>query len=368
MATIKDIAKEACVSEGTVDRVIHNRGGVSKITEAKIKKILKHHNFSVNPIASALAMKNKYYIATLIPKFKSSDLFWESPYLGVKKATENVKSIGVTVQNFDFNQYKIDSYLKGFDKLLKTNPTAVIIVPYFSEQTKIIAKKLEDNDIPYIFLNIDVKGFNNISYIGQNSIKAGQIVGKLMCLLATKPKTTFLIIQAVHHNIKNNTVSKRIDGFCDYISNNDSNYNILTLKVEDLNNTKDTKKRISSYLYKHPEVHGIFVPSSRISRVVECLEEKLLKKINLIGFDNTPQNVKCLLDDSVSFLISQRPFDQGYEAILMMCEFLTNKIKSPTRIYMPIDILTKENVIYNSRKEFNKALFNETKQKTVKNS
>ena len=52
----------------------------------------------------------------------------------------------------------------------------------------------------------------------------------------------------------------------------------------------------------------------------------------------------------------------------MMCEFLTNKIKSPTRIYMPIDILTKENVIYNSRKEFNKALFNETKQKTVKNS
>ena len=43
MITIKSIAKEANVSEGTVDRVLHNRGGVSKKTEAKIKEILKKH-------------------------------------------------------------------------------------------------------------------------------------------------------------------------------------------------------------------------------------------------------------------------------------------------------------------------------------
>ena len=79
MITIKDIAKEANVSEGTVDRVLHNRGGVSKKTEAKIKVILEYHNFSVNPVASALAMKNKYCIAALIPEYNESDLFWKSP-------------------------------------------------------------------------------------------------------------------------------------------------------------------------------------------------------------------------------------------------------------------------------------------------
>ena len=44
MITIKDIAKKANVSEGTVDRVIHNRGGVSKKTESKIREILEFHN------------------------------------------------------------------------------------------------------------------------------------------------------------------------------------------------------------------------------------------------------------------------------------------------------------------------------------
>ena len=57
MITIKSIAKEANVSEGTIDRVLHNRGGVSKKTEARIKEILKKHNFQVNPVARALAMK-----------------------------------------------------------------------------------------------------------------------------------------------------------------------------------------------------------------------------------------------------------------------------------------------------------------------
>ena len=52
MITIKDIAKEANVSEGTVDRVLHNRGGVSQKTEAKIKAIIKKHDFKTNPIAT----------------------------------------------------------------------------------------------------------------------------------------------------------------------------------------------------------------------------------------------------------------------------------------------------------------------------
>ena len=112
MITIRDIAKEAKVSEGTVDRVIHNRGGVSKKTEAKIKKILQYHNFSVNPVASALALKNKHAIASLIPEYSDSDLFWKSPYLGILKAANDVKAFGVQINNFAFNQYDPLSYFK----------------------------------------------------------------------------------------------------------------------------------------------------------------------------------------------------------------------------------------------------------------
>ncbi|MCL7765336.1 substrate-binding domain-containing protein [Polaribacter sp. Z014] len=351
MITIKDIAKEANVSEGTVDRVIHNRSGVSKKTAAKVKKILEQHNFSVNPVASALAMKNKHQISVLIPEYNDDDLFWKSPYLGILKAATDVMSFGVQVNSFTYNQYNPISYLTTFNELLETKPTAVIMVPNFSKETQEIVDQLEAIDIPYLFLNIDIKGFKNMAYVGQDSYTAGYIAGKLMHFNIPQ-SSEFLIIQSRHNITKNNAVSNRIKGFNDYFIKNKIESKIQTLKIENLNNSQETKEKINNYLKLHTGIKGIFVPSSRIYIVVDCMESIHLKNIELIGFDNTPQNTQCLLNDAVSFLISQKPFDQGYQAVRLLADFLIqNKIPSP-KIYLPIDILIKENVKYNMRNDY----------------
>ncbi|MFD1017065.1 hypothetical protein [Winogradskyella rapida] len=62
-------------------------------------------------------------------------LFWKSPYLGVLKTADEVKSFGVQVNSFTFNRSDSDSYLAAFKALLKTQPSAVIMVPNFSEET-----------------------------------------------------------------------------------------------------------------------------------------------------------------------------------------------------------------------------------------
>lgn len=351
MITIKDIAREANVSEGTVDRVLHNRGGVSKKTEGKIKRILDKHNFSVNPVASALAMKNKYHIATLIPEHSDEDLFWKSPLLGIQKASEEFKTFGIQTTNFAFNQYNHISYLNTFNTLIKTQPSAVIIAPIFLKETKLIVKRLNELNIPYIFLNIDIKGFNNTAFIGQDSHTAGYIAGKLMHLSLPK-QSTFLIVQSEHNITENNAISKRIEGFNDYFVKNNIKEETLTLKVENLNNSDESTQKINSFLKSHDTIKGIFVPSSRISIIVNNINKNYLKKLRMIGFDSTPQNVECLKNDSVSFLISQKPFDQGYESIRLTTNFLIKKNIPSNNVYLPIDILTKENVSYNERNEF----------------
>lgn len=351
MITIKDIAKEAQVSEGTVDRVIHNRGGVSKKTEAKIREILERHDFSVNPIASALAMKNKYTIATLMPTHNADDLFWKSPYLGVLKAADDVKTSGILVNHFSFNQYDPHSYFETFKTLLESEPTAVIMVPNFSKETKQIVALLENKNIPYLFLNIDIDGFNNMAFVGQDSYTAGYIAGKLMSF-NNREADSFLIIQARHNITKNNAVSNRIKGFNDYFLKNNIASNNHTLKLDSLDNSSETKEKINTYLKENPEIKGIFVPSSRIYIIVDCVESSTLKNLELIGFDNTPQNIECLLNNSVSFLISQKPFDQGYEAIRLLTDYLVQNKTPNSKTFLPIDILIKENVKYNERNEY----------------
>ncbi|MFI1745677.1 substrate-binding domain-containing protein [Thalassobellus sediminis] len=351
MITIKDIAKEANVSEGTVDRVLHNRGGVSKKTEAKIQEIIKKRNFSVNPVASALALKNNYKISALIPDYNDSDLFWKSPYLGILKASEDVKNVGTQVNCFRFNQYDASSYLYTFKTLIKTKPTAVLLVPIFIKETKQIVNKLEKLKIPYMFLNIDIEGFKNDAFIGQDSYTAGYIAGKLMHL-SLPGQSNFLIIQSRYKTTKNNAISRRIEGFNNYFSKNNIKEETSILTIDNLNNTIETKEKIHSFLKLHEGIRGIFIPSSRIHVFVDYIGKESLKKLKLIGFDNTPQNIACLKNDTVSFLISQKPFDQGYESIRLMVNYLNKKTIPNNKIYLPIDILTKENVVYNERSEF----------------
>lgn len=350
MITIKDIALEANVSEGTVDRVLHKRGGVSKNTQARIEGILKKHNFKVNPVARALAMKKKFKLMTLIPNFDDDNLFWKSPFAGISKAREEVKNYGVEVTNYFFDQFDVKSYLKQFDELMKTEPSAIVFVPTFVKETKQIIDRLEKLDIPYLFFNIDLEGFNNISFIGQDSFMGGYMAGKLMHL-SVGNNSSLLIVNNTGNVANYHAISRRIEGFNEFFRKNDIQNETFSISLDKFDNSEDLKNRLSAFLDQQKEIKGVFVPSSRISTVVEGIDTSILDHLVLIGFDNTDQNLRCLENNTVSFLISQKPFEQGYEAVHLMADYLAkNKVPAPT-VYSPIDILTKENARYNERQE-----------------
>lgn len=346
MIRIKDIAIEANVSEGTVDRVIHNRGGVSKKTEEKIKKILKKRNFTLNPLASALATQKKYKVAVLIPEFNDRDIFWKSPYLGILRALEDIESLGIQAEIFHFNQYNRKSYKRTFDTLLKTNPAAVIFVPMFSKETSKIVNELEHLSIKYMFLNINLDSFENSIYIGQDSFKAGFIAGKLMAL-CIRNKPNIVIIQSKNNVGDNNAITIRIEGFNAFFKSINNPVESVNFYIEDLNDIKGCQQKLNQFLKENPDINGLFIPSSRTANIVEFLSKEQINNLKIVGFDNTPQNIECLKNDEVSFLISQKPFDQGYEAIRIMKDYLLKKKAPEKKIYLPIDILLKENIMKN---------------------
>ena len=63
---IKDIARIAGVSIGTVDRVIHNRGKVAEGTRNKVQKIIEETNYSPNVMAQVLKSKKRFHLVSLL--------------------------------------------------------------------------------------------------------------------------------------------------------------------------------------------------------------------------------------------------------------------------------------------------------------
>ncbi|MGI9531666.1 LacI family DNA-binding transcriptional regulator [Lutimonas sp.] len=350
MVTIKSIAQEANVSEGTVDRVLHDRGGVSKKTEAKVKKILKKYSFKVNPVARALALKHRFKLSTLMPSYNDKNSFWKSPYSGILKASSEVNNYGVTVDNYFFDQTDAVSYLKEFEILMESEPSAVVLVPTFVKETQQIIDRLDKQQIPYLFLNIDLEGFDNISFIGQDSYMGGYVAGKLMHLNLGW-QTSVLIVNTTSNITNYHAISRRIEGFNDYFSQNEIKFKTVTLSIDHFDQVDKTRDIINSFLQQNKSIKGLFVPSSRIAAIVDVIEPDLLEKMELVGFDNTEQNLRCLEDGTVSFVVSQKPFEQGYESIHLMSDYLVNGNVPAPVVYSPIEILTKENARFNDRKE-----------------
>ena len=98
---IKDIARLANVSTGTVDRVLHNRGEVSAKSREKVEKVLKEINYQPNIYASALASKKRYTFVTLLPESNEGE-YWSDIKKGVDQAAHEFLDLNISVEQIFF--------------------------------------------------------------------------------------------------------------------------------------------------------------------------------------------------------------------------------------------------------------------------
>src|SRR5690606_35473536 len=102
LSGVKEIARRANVSIATVDRVIHNRKGVSDATRQKINEIIKEIGFQPNILASRLASKKTNRFAFLIPNARETD-YWQASLDGIERAYQEVKQYGVFLDRYLFD-------------------------------------------------------------------------------------------------------------------------------------------------------------------------------------------------------------------------------------------------------------------------
>ena len=94
--TIKEIAKMADVSSGTVDRVLHKRGKVSPDKEERVRKILKEIDYRPNQVARSLKLNKRYRFVVLMPD-DELDEYWKPCYTGINELKSSFEEKGITI-------------------------------------------------------------------------------------------------------------------------------------------------------------------------------------------------------------------------------------------------------------------------------
>ena len=114
---IKDIAKMADVSVGTVDRVIHGRSGVSESSRKRVEEILKQLDYQPNMYASALASNKKYTFACLLPLHEKGE-YWTDVETGIHNAVETYSDFNVAVHLSYYDPYDYHSFAEASRQIL----------------------------------------------------------------------------------------------------------------------------------------------------------------------------------------------------------------------------------------------------------
>jgi LacI family transcriptional regulator len=343
---IKDIAVLANVSPGTVDRVIHNRGGVALESKERIEKILAEMHFKPNKMAQLLANKKDCKLTALLPEVQAGD-YWSDLLKGMVRAEEEVADYHVRTELMQFNQYSRESFAGMSQQLLDLNPDGVLLAPFFRREVLKLTKELEDRNIPFVFVDSYVDGVNNLAYYGQQSYQSGYVAAKIM--LVNLPKHSSLLLVHMLREGNNvggsNQTARREEGFLSYLEKYslESDYNIVRVNLHH-NDDEGNEAQLLNAFTGDENIRGIIMFNSRIYHIGNFLEKHKLKNIRAVGYDLLDRNVRYLKSGLVECLIAQRPQLQGYYGIMALVKHLVMGQTPQPVCYMPIDILFRENI------------------------
>lgn len=337
---VKEIAKRGNVSIATVDRVIHNRPGVSAKTKAKIEAIIKELNYQPNVLASRLSSGKVFHFAVLIPKSSVYSDFWEAPLKGIMKAESEIKQYGITIENFLFDLTKKDSFIRATEEIKEKNIDGVLMSPSFVKEADNFFSYCKENNIPVVCIDSNIEAQGSLSYIGPPLFESGYLGGSL-CKLGLSENPKILIVNIAKQK-KSFNLEQIEAGFKKYFASPPNEATCVNLNIQDIDQ-ESVELNLQKAFVKNPDIEAIFVTNSRVFAVAEYLKKKDLTELMLVGYDFLKENQKHLKEGTINFLICHKPEEQGYKGIMSLYHSLALNLPVEKIYYMPIDIVTKEN-------------------------
>jgi LacI family transcriptional regulator len=325
--------------------VIHQRGQVSEVNREKIQKIIDELEYKPNMLARSLALKKSYLFVTLLPEFQNKYEYWAAPIKGIQRAWKEIHDHNVTIKTLFFNQFKVESFETKCREMLDMSPDAVLMTPLFRKETIALSRIFNEQHIPYTFIDSNIDGLANLSYFGQNSYQSGFLAARLLHM-GLEENSIIANIKS-SRAIESNQLINRESGFWGFFEKYELKNRFKFVDVfYDLGNLQDQKLQFEKLFFSGSIIAAAIVFNSRVNEVAEFIENNHLYGIKIIGYDLIQKNAEFLKKDIITFLIAQRPEEQGYLGIKSLFNFLLLK-QEPTKIqYVPIDILTSENLDY----------------------
>lgn len=330
--TIKDISRLTNFSRGTIDKVLHNRGGVSQETIDKVQRVIEQVGYTPNTIAKSLKNHKTLTLAVLMPEHEAGG-YWGSCAAGIKRAQTDMLAFGGHIQ-YHYYQRTIANYQQFLQNILATPPDALLIAPIDYPDVRPLYQALGEAGIPFAFINSKVENTPFSSFVGQNYVSSGRLAAQMMQLLAPLHPRLLILHQAEELELSSHLLEKE-NGFRAYFQEKEANLQI----------SSHTRLRTSSNQelpFDLNDFDGLYLTTSTAYEAIAT--HSLRPDIKIIGYDLTPASIQGLTTGKITLLLHQNPGRQAYWATKFLLDHLVFQTPIPAQKYLPIEMVARENL------------------------
>lgn len=346
MASIKDIAREAGVSIGTVDRVLHNRGRVSDETKARIKAVMEQLNYKPNHVAQGLAVNKKRLNLCFCVMNTETNPFYYDVKKAAEKRADKLKQYGVTVHFCSIDpDNEMKNYLTEEMEEALDHADGIATIGFVSSAFQKKLKKAMDRDIPIVFYNNRLDGIKPLAFVGCNYMDAGRLAAGIAARIGGKDAKVGVFSQGYNLSKQMVSYTERILGFHKEIRERYPCMEIVDTRNISLDN-RQNEKTVKEVLHRHPDMNIAYIVNPADYGICEEIyKADKNHKIKIITNDLSSRQIEMIKNEIISVTICQEPEKQGDQPLDILFQYLAYGIKpEEENIYTRLSIHIAQNI------------------------
>lgn len=335
--TLKQIADMAGVHKSTVDKVIHDRPGVSEAKREEIRRLLDEYGYEANPVAKALNYQKKNIsVAVVIPQIDAL------PYLknGIEVVRPDLKGFNINIDYHTLPIHEPQQMADCLRQLRDAKTGGILLVPIEAPEVAEAMKEVHEAGIPLITMNTDIPDAQRLCFVGQDMKQAGRTAARMMQLLLPQGGRCAVIssdLMRAHLD--------REEAFRSYLAPESALWPVdAPLLIHE--SPENAYRAAETILRRTPAPDALYVTCGCVSSVCEAVRDAgYAGKLRIITFERYPEIKELVHSGVISCTIGIHLAGQGRLAMRLLFEHLVyGKEPKQKQFFLKNEILLDENI------------------------
>lgn len=336
---IKDVAERANVSTATVDRVLHDRAGVSTKSRLAVKEAIHELGFGRLSARLSIAPRGRLRFLFLIPALDTG--FVRSVVAALRQAQSAVSDAEVLIDIRRVDLTDGEETVRALSEVRSSEWDGVGLFAFDAPGVRDAIQDLIQGDVPVVTLVSDVPSSGRCHFAGIDNLAAGRTAGRLMgkFLRGTSGKVGVIL-----GNSQIRDHMERLIGFRQILQ---KDYPSLTVLPElEGNSLADANEAYTRELFRdHPDLVGLYSIAAGNSGVIAGLNTKDRDAVPaVIMHELTPDTKHGLRTGMVDAVIVQDTGHIARSAVRMLRAAALDESTISEQEKIRIDVYVAENL------------------------